>query len=66
MVKTKREIVVDIWKTNPFAIAWKKKLNRNKENIMNKCIACSDGREKEANKTNNTLCQQCWNDAECF
>lgn len=28
----------------------------------NKCIGCG-GR---ATKTNNTLCQSCWNDAECF
>ena len=29
---------------------------------INKCIGC-DGR---ATKTNNTLCQSCWNDAEGF
>lgn len=31
MIKTKREMIRDIWKTNPFAIAWKKKLQRNKK-----------------------------------
>lgn len=30
MIKTKREMIRDIWKTNPFVVAWRKKLQRNK------------------------------------
>jgi len=31
MIKTKREMIRDIWKTNPFAIAWRNNLQKNKK-----------------------------------
>ncbi len=37
-------------------------LNGVKKEEKKVCIACE---EQVATRTNNTLCQQCWNDAEC-
>lgn len=50
MIKEKREIN-DKRKTNPFAITWRKKLQR-------KCIGC--GTTKNVTKCDNTMCLGCW------
>lgn len=47
MIKTKREMIVDIWKTNPFAIAWRNKLRKNKELTVEKKEAYTDEEKGE-------------------
>lgn len=36
--------------------------NKELESSLDICIGCGG----LATRTNNTLCQSCWNDAECF
>jgi len=66
MIKTKREMIVDIWKTNPFAKAWKAKLSKNKtievEEDNDKCshICTSNCRRVGCNcQCGNYHCSEC-------